>query len=184
MGFGIVTTIVTDWPVRIWVRDGSYMLCYDLAMSDDPLQPHSHDNNLVIPGEHTYIDLYHAEQHLHRLTIDALAAYPQSSLTYSYTTDHGPHGPYVLSGVALIDVVPAGFTATLREIEVISADGFGNRIFAEELGDKIRPILLATHSDRAALSRQNGLVRLVVPSETDNALRQIKWVQTLRLVTA
>ena len=78
--------------------------------------------------------------------------------------------------------VSAESACPIREIEVISADGFGNRIFVSELDDTENPILLCTHSNGEPLSRQHGLVRLVVPSETDNALRQIKWVETIRLV--
>ncbi len=153
-------------------------------MQHDPLQPHSHDNNVVIPGDDPTLTLFHGESLLAHYTLADLAALPQSSLTYSYTTDHGPHGPYELSGVALRGLISAEIASALTEIEVISADGFGNRIFANELADTSGPILLCTHSDGAPLSRQHGLIRLVVPSETDNALRQIKWVQTIRLLTA
>lgn len=149
----------------------------------DPLQPHRHDNNLVIPGENTSIGLFINEEQTATLTLDSLATYPQRALTYSYTTDHGPHGPYVLRGVALSGVISAEILPRITEIEVISADGFGNRIYANELHDSERPILLCTHSNGQPLSRQHGLIRLVVPSETDNALRQIKWVATIRLIT-
>ncbi len=153
-------------------------------MQSDPLQPHSHDNNVVIPGEDPTLDLFHGDGRLGSYTLADLAALPQQSLTYRYTTDHGPHGPYELSGVALGELISAELATTLSEIEVISADGFGNRIYANELRDSSGPILLCTHSDGAPLSRQHGLIRLVVPSETDNALRQIKWVKTIRLITS
>jgi len=44
--------------------------------------------------------------------------------------------------------------------------------------------LLCFKSNDDALTRQQGLVRLVVPFETDNALRQVKWVQRINVVNA
>jgi DMSO/TMAO reductase YedYZ molybdopterin-dependent catalytic subunit len=66
---------------------------------------------------------------------------------------------------------------------VISADGFGNRIFAEELGnvEGQRPMLLATTVDGRPMTRAQGLVRLIVPSETDDALRQVKWIARIEI---
>ncbi len=63
------------------------------------------------------------------------------------------------------------------QVEVVSADGFGNRVLADELRRATsRPIILATNINGQPMSRQQGLVRLIVPSETDDALRQVKWV--------
>ncbi|MGB1253041.1 MAG: molybdopterin-dependent oxidoreductase [Candidatus Promineifilaceae bacterium] len=147
-------------------------------MSADPLQPHSHDNNLTPPDADESITLIDPDNNTTRFTLQALAALPQSQLIYSFATDHGTHGPYQLSGVALRMLVDG---VDFQEVEVISTDGFGNRIFVQELAEG-QPILLCTHSDGRPLDRKNGLIRLVVPSETDNALRQIKWVTTIRLV--
>ena len=147
--------------------------------ASDPLQPHRHDNNVLPPHNDASIILIRPNGEPLTYTLTDLAALPQSALTYSFTTDHGTHGPYLLSGVALRDLVA---DRDFQEIEVISADGFGNRLFVEELGERVRPILLCTHSDGKLLERSLGLVRLVVPSETDNALRQIKWVAQIRLV--
>jgi DMSO/TMAO reductase YedYZ molybdopterin-dependent catalytic subunit len=88
-------------------------------------------------------------------------------------------------------------------IDLVSADGFGTRVTPADLagtpteiatratagrnlddparaGD--RPILLAYMLDGAPLTREQGLVRLVVPSETDDALRQVKWLATITIV--
>jgi hypothetical protein len=43
------------------------------------------------------------------------------------------------------------------------------------------PILLATHIDGRPMTRKEGLVRLIVPSERDDALRQVKWVSVVRI---
>ena len=146
-------------------------------MGNDPLQPHSHNNNELPPNDDPTLTVIRPNNKRTTYTLTTLATLPQSQLTYSFATDHGIHGPYLLSGVALRDLVG---DAVFSEIEVVSADGFGNRIFAAELGED-RPILLCTHSDGQPLQRKNGLVRLVVPSEIDNALRQIKWVNLIRL---
>ncbi|MCB0214954.1 MAG: hypothetical protein KDJ52_36780, partial [Anaerolineae bacterium] len=64
------------------------------------------------------------------------------------------------------------------QVEVISADGFGNRVFAEELlePDPAGPALLSLTIDNQAMTRRQGLVRMIVPSEKNDALRQVKWV--------
>jgi DMSO/TMAO reductase YedYZ molybdopterin-dependent catalytic subunit len=70
------------------------------------------------------------------------------------------------------------------EVEVISADGFGNRVLAEELHqpDPAGPALLAYLLDGQPLTREQGLVRMVVPSEKDDALRQVKWVGRINVL--
>lgn len=152
-------------------------------MHNDPLQPHAHPNNDQIPSNDTTIRLLLDGKFLRLLTLETLATYPQHIVTYSYTTDHGVHGPYELAGVVLDALISADTYQSLREIEVVSADGFGNRIFVAELKQQTQPILLCTHSNSSQLTRQRGLIRLLVPSETDNALRQIKWVETISLIT-
>jgi hypothetical protein len=63
------------------------------------------------------------------------------------------------------------------EVEVISADGFGNRVYARELHVSLirqaRSCWLTQWMDQL-LSRAQGLARLIVPSERDDALRQVK----------
>lgn len=150
----------------------------------DPLQPHSHDNNETPPSDDTTITLTLPDGVQHRLALADMATLPQSALpNHTLQTDHGAHGPYTFSGVALRDLVAAFWSGDFAEIEVISADGYGNRVFSAELATPTAaPMLLCTHSNGQPLGRQFGLVRLIVPSETDNALRQIKWVATIRVV--
>ena len=68
-----------------------------------------------------------------------------------------------------------------EEAEVLSGDGFGNRVDAAEALDMgtERPILLATHVDGRPMTRGEGLVRLIVPPEVDDALRQVKWISVI-----
>lgn len=151
----------------------------------DPLQPHSHDNNEAPPDENLDLLLIEPNGRKHPIPAGTLPTYPQSIIPhYEYTTDHGKHGPYKLSGVALLDLINHHITAAWAEVEILSADGFGNRVFKAELEANTaeEPILLCTATNDRPLTRAEGAIRLVVPSETDNALRQIKWVQTIRLV--
>ena len=43
-------------------------------------------------------------------------------------------------------------------------------------------MLLAYTLDGAPLTREQGLVRLIVPSEIDDALRQVKWLAMITIV--
>lgn len=155
-------------------------------MSTDPLQPHRHDNNPTPPATDSTVTVTLPDGARHLCTVADLIALPQTELpAYTISTDHGDHGPYRLGGVALLDLVNALVSAETpwSNVELISADGFGNRVFADELHTPSShgPILLALTSNGAPLSRAHGLVRLIVPSERDNALRQIKWLQQIRI---
>jgi DMSO/TMAO reductase YedYZ molybdopterin-dependent catalytic subunit len=68
----------------------------------------------------------------------------------------------------------------LQRVEVVSVDGFGVRLSPAELESDPR-ILLALAIDDRPLARDAGLVRLIVPSETTEALKQVKWVRTVEL---
>ena len=155
---------------------------------NDPLQPHSHDNNLTPPDyDPTLILTVPDGDEISISLVDLMVEYPESTIpAYQYMTDHGMHGPYRLDGVRLIDLINAHIKPDTRysSVEVVSADGFGNRILPDELVDvsPAGPILLCYRSNGEPLGRRHGLVRLVVPSETDNALRQIKWVRRIVVV--
>jgi hypothetical protein len=68
-------------------------------------------------------------------------------------------------------------------VDLVSADGFGTRLTRADLAaTEDRPVLLAYAKDGMPLTRAQGLVRLIVPSETDDALRQVKWLATITIV--
>lgn len=147
-----------------------------------PLNPHSHDNNPSPPDNDTAIRLIDPAGKQNIIPLGKLLKdYPQWTIpTYTYTTDHGQHGPYRLEGVRLLDLIDQNLDLPWNQVEVVSADGFGNHLLRSELAPpKEDPVLLCTRSNGEQLQRQHGLVRLVVPSETDNALRQIKWVRQI-----
>lgn len=156
-------------------------------MSYDPLHPHTHDPNLETPaGDGSFVLSRPGHTPL-TLAPHDLAALPQTSLPNCFivSTGHGTSGPFTFSGVTLRELLshylPAG--ESCAQIEIISADGFGTRVWAGELlPGRDRPILLATHRDTLPLTRDQGLVRLIVPSETDDALRQVKWINQVRCI--
>ena len=139
----------------------------------------SHHNNTTPPDDDETLYLLWEGGRL-ELTLSTLKTYPQTEYPYAYSTDHGDHGPYMLRGVALRDLIHAEVSEFWNEVEVKSADGFGNRLTKNEVLAEPPPTLYYA-SDGEPLTRENGLVRLVVPSETDNALRQIKWVREVRI---
>ena len=101
------------------------------------------------------------------------------------STGHGKSGPFTFAGVRLADLLNSILPSDLhwQQVDVISTDGFGTRLFAQEVLDSTltRPILLSYASNGAAMTRAQGLVRLIVPSETDDALRQVKWVGRIEI---
>jgi hypothetical protein len=105
--------------------------------------------------------------------------YTQVSDCYIVSTGHGTSGPFTFGGVRLVDFLATCLPSSLSwsTLDVISGDGFGNRITAAELDSQsTRPMLLATDIGGVPMTREAGLVRLIVPNEIDDALRQVKWV--------
>lgn len=117
------------------------------------------------------------------ITVEDLRALPARTLPDSYiiSTGHGVSGPFVFKGAALGEVIARYAGGRWMAAMIVSADGFGTRVTAEEWHSPSRPILLAYAIDGRPLTRAAGLVRLIVPTETDEALRQIKWVEAIRL---
>ncbi|MBA3532875.1 MAG: molybdopterin-dependent oxidoreductase [Ardenticatenales bacterium] len=146
----------------------------------DTLRPHSHDPNLQTPtGDGTFV--LSGPNGSEWLIVPAdLQRLPQATVANCYivSTGHGTSGPFTFGGVRLLDLIQAFIAEEWSEVEVISADGFGNRLLASELyhPDPAGPILLAHTLDSNPMTREQGLVRLIVPSERDDALRQVKWV--------
>lgn len=153
--------------------------------SDDPLQPHAHEPNPDPPTDDPTFAVYLPQGQQKEISIPDLKQLPQTSVSNCYivSTGHGTSGPFTFGGVQLRHLVRHFGVDEWSELEVISADGFGNRIVRAELEapDEAGPIILAIRIDGAPLSRQDGLVRLIVPSERDDALRQVKWVARVNI---
>ncbi|MEZ4618215.1 MAG: molybdopterin-dependent oxidoreductase [Caldilineaceae bacterium] len=88
--------------------------------------------------------------------------------------------PFTFGGVRLLAFLNHVIATGVRwqALDVISSDRFGTRLTRDELAHDPadRPSLLALTLDRQPLTREQGLIRLVVPTERDDALKQVKWV--------
>lgn len=149
----------------------------------DPLRPHTHEPNPDPPSVDPSFILVGPTGDETVIAVDDLELLPRTSLSgcYIVSTGHGTSGPYRFSGVSLLDFVQSRLDAGMpwSQVEVISVDGFGNRIMATELHSPRpvdRPVILSYARDGQKLTRRQGLVRLIVPSEKDDALRQVKWI--------
>lgn len=155
-----------------------------MNLESDPLRPHAHDPNPDPPAGPATILLRLPTLHRQLITLATLARLPQTAVPECtiVSTGHGASGPFTFGGVTLADLLAAYPSGLFTSVEVISADGFGARVLARELGNGERPILLATRVDGRALTLGEGLIRLIVPAENDDALRQVKWVRRIAVV--
>jgi hypothetical protein len=159
------------------------------AMTNDPHRPHAHDPNPEPPSAESTIILTLPDGRSQAVTTPYLQSLPSLTLRdcYIVSTGHGTSGPFTFGGTSLqtfIAAITAG-QPDYHEVEIISGDGFGTRVSRSELltqRDSPRPILLAWEIDGRLMSRQEGAVRLIVPSETDDALRQVKWVGRINVI--
>ncbi len=152
----------------------------------DPLRPHSHEPNPAPPTADPTFELVLPDGRSQAITVHDLQQLPNVSVSdcIIVSTGHGTSGPFTFSGATLLDFVTRYWSDVWSEVEVVSADGFGNRVLMEELQrpDPAGPILLAYQMDGQPLTRVQGLVRMIVPSERDDALRQVKWVGQVKVI--
>ena len=157
------------------------------AQTHDPLRPHAHDPNPTPPTPTPDFIFTGPAGTNSTVTVSYLQQLPETKVPNCYivSTGHGTSGPFTFVGVTLLDLIQSLIPSdqTWSEIEVISADGFGNRVVAAELAqpDPAGPILLSYKVDDQLMSRAAGLVRMIVPNEKDDALRQVKWVGQINL---
>jgi DMSO/TMAO reductase YedYZ molybdopterin-dependent catalytic subunit len=150
------------------------------------LHGHAHDPNPAPPSADPAFLIHWGESQTEVVTVDLLRTLPALEITdcYIVSTGHGTSGPFTFTGVRLVDLIRhlLPLDQPWQQVDVVSADGFGTRIHADELfAPTTRPIILSYALDGAPLTREQGLVRLIVPSETDDALRQVKWVAEVRI---
>ena len=157
--------------------------------SDEPswIHGHAHDPNPAPPTPDPTIALIFPDGSEHAISVADLEKHPLTIVPdcYIVSTGHGTSGPFDFSGVRLSDLIQANLPSDIawEQVDVISADNFGTRVRAGELLGAIttRPIILSYRMDGKLLTREQGLVRLIVPSETDDALRQVKWVARIEI---
>lgn len=146
----------------------------------DPLQPHAHEPNPEPPSDDPSFTLTLPDGKTLTLSPEDLRLLPQTAVSNCYivSTGHGTTGPFKFIGATLLDLIRTYWKGEFSELELLSTDGFGNRVFAEEIHhpDPAGPMLLAYGLDGKEMTRPQGLVRLVVPNEQDDALRQVKWI--------
>jgi DMSO/TMAO reductase YedYZ molybdopterin-dependent catalytic subunit len=153
------------------------------------LHSHVHEPNPAPPVANPALLLTRAEdgpaaRTIATVTVADLAQLPQQSVDdcYIVSTGHGTSGPFQFEGAALRDLLAAYGVDTWSYVDVVSADGFGTRIQSSEVNiAAARPILLALACDGKPLTRAQGLVRLIVPDESGDALRQVKWVARIEV---
>ncbi len=159
-----------------------------MTHTHDPLRPHAHDPNPEPPSANPAFIFTDPTGRETTVTVADLEHLPRTTVPNCYivSTGHGTSGPFLFTGVRLLDLVQHYLSPAQAwsELEVISADGFGNRVLAEELyqPDPAGPILLSYRLDGQPLSREQGLVRMIAPVEKDDALRQVKWVGRINVV--
>ena len=155
---------------------------------NDPLRPHSHDPNPEPPSADSSFAFIKPDGTSQQITLADLRALPQVTLPNCYivSTGHGTSGPFTFGGPTLLNLIESlgVVRGEWQTAEVISADGFGTRVGAAELYG-LKPgetILLAIVKDGEEMTRAQGTVRLIVPSERDDALRQVKWIGEVRVL--
>lgn len=154
---------------------------------DDWVHGHAHDPNLLPPaGDGRFVVCTPQGEEL-TLSISDLAALPYTEVEECLivSTGHGTSGPFTFGGASLADLLTHLLREAVghpdrRQVDVISTDGFGTRLAAVDLA-AAPPILLAYRRNGQLLTRDQGLVRLIVPSERDDALRQVKWIARIEV---
>lgn len=155
----------------------------------DWIHGHAHEPNPAPPTATTAFTLRTPGAPSRTLDVADLQKLPAVTVAdcYIVSTGHGTSGPFAFTGTRLGDLLAAQVDASTiwHYVDVVSADGFGTRLTAQEVSaPAVRPIVLAYVMDGAPLTRSQGLVRLIVPSETEDALRQVKWVAEIHVGVA
>lgn len=155
---------------------------------------HAHEPNPTPPTEDASFVVQQPAHAARRVTLAEFATLPHQTIADCtiVSTGHGTSGPFRFGGVRLAALLrhycqPADLARYQADhvVEVISADDFGTRLLLSEIfASAPRPILLSDTLDGQAMTRAQGLIRLIVPSETEDALRQVKWVARIQIVLA
>ncbi len=154
----------------------------------DPLNPESHEPNFIPPTADPAFLIFLPNRVKKQINPPDLNEYSRVFVPdcYIVSTGHGTSGPFMFSGVALFDLIENNIESGEKwnQVEVISADGFGTRIAFQELvyPGPAGPIIIADTRDGNSLTRDQGLFRLIVPSERDDAIRQVKWIRKIRVI--
>ena len=156
----------------------------------DWVHAHPHEPNLATPAGDGRFGVRLSTGMALSFTVADLQRLPAVTVAdcYIVSTGHGVSGPFRFTGVTVRDFLHAALPAGVawRHIDIVSADGFGTRLHPDDITQPPagRPPLLAYTLDDAPLTRAQGLLRLIVPAEVDDALRQVKWVDVIVIAVA
>lgn len=155
----------------------------------DWVHGHPHDPNPAPPSLDTFFVVRMPGGVKRRYDVADLRQLPQNAVKdcFIVSTGHGTSGPFTFAGVRLLTFLQHVIASGVhwQSVDVISGDGFGTRLTYDELQQDPadRPSLLAYQLDGAPLTREEGLIRLIVPTEIDDALKQVKWVAEIVVYT-
>lgn len=153
-------------------------------MQHDDVLLHSHEPNPIPPGPDTSLQVLSPQGTCFPYTVPQLRQLPAMVIDHCYivSTGHGTSGPFCFQGPRLVTVAHACGITAFRCVTVVSGDGFGTRLQAEEARNSAagQAVILALVQDGRLLTREAGLVRLIVPAERDDALKQVKWVARIK----
>ena len=146
---------------------------------------HAHEPNPTPPPGDGSLIVVTPDGQPQRWSVADLVALPFTTVENCQivSTGHGASGPFTFGGSRLAEllaaVLPAG--TAWGYLDVVSQDNFGTRLTAADLAAAPvdRPFLLAYQRNGEPLTRDQGLVRLIAPDESDDALRQVKWVERI-----
>jgi len=148
----------------------------------DWIHGHPHEPNPAPPTWDTCFIVRLPGDVKRRFDVAELQKMPYTEVAdcFIVSTGHGTSGPFTFAGVRLLDFLHEVIASGVhwQSVDVISSDGFGTRLTQEALQHDPQkfPSLLAYQLDHVSLTREQGLVRLIVPTEKDDALKQVKWV--------
>ena len=163
------------------------MTTHHHAPSQDPawVHGHAHEPNPAPPSPETAFVIHLPNDRIVTWDVADLQQLPTTVVPdcYIVSTGHGTSGPFIFAGVRLQDFLEywLGHNEPWAMVDLISSDGFGTRLTPADLAKETgqRPSLLACTLNDEPLTREKGLIRLIVPTETDDALRQVKWVSQI-----
>ncbi len=160
----------------------------DFSMGHSESSPRSHIPHSHPPGKNPSLRITVPGMESICLGIDALSALPALEQTdcYIVSTGHGTSGPFRFAGPTLAALASRCGIAEFESVRVTSGDRFFTILTAQEvaLSHPGSAVMLALYLDGHPLTREQGLVRLIVPTEKRDALKQIKWVSHLEFRTA
>lgn len=150
---------------------------YNLPMTINITTKHAHDPNPSPPSSDTTFVLSRPEPPPLSISLTDLLPFPLTTFENCYiiSTGHGISGPFTFGGVTLGQLLDHYAPNNWSGATIRSGDGFGTTVTASEFEES----LLAYRLDGRPLTRQEGLVRLIIPTEQEDALRQVKWVNNI-----